>query len=117
MNPYTLTAIFVACCAYYVLSRKAPARHAWPMYVRIVLAWAIGLFWPLLTLWAVGWCLRAAIVAAWRWVLGDRNKRRIIRIDTPPVAAMSAFDEEQARAIIKREMFDPLYGPDGKLLA
>lgn len=79
MIAYWLTAAFVALSVFVVISCATTARfstHDWPIWIRFGLAWLVGIFWPVLSLWAIGACLRGAAVAAWRWALGDNNKRR-----------------------------------------
>lgn len=74
MIAYLLTALFVTVASFYVASRRSPFHHVGPMWLMLSGSIVLGALWPLLSLWAVGWCVWQAIMIACAWILGDHNK-------------------------------------------
>ncbi len=77
MTAYLLTAFCVAMVVFVLISRTTTKRfntHDWPTWARFTVAWIIGFFWPVLSLWSIGYVLRELALICWRWILGEHNK-------------------------------------------
>lgn len=96
--PYLLTAGVVAVLGFVIVTAmQHQHRHPLPFWLRALLAWGIGLAWPLISIWAFFYFGGGFGWLAWRWVLGEHNKpARIVRVDLLPSHSMAGYSGADA---------------------